>query len=209
MIDVTPHLAANSAQLNADDLVGGPITVRVTKAEAAGSRVEKGVQPVTLSISGGHMPFKPCKTMLRLLASAWGADASQWQGRWMTLYRDPSVRFGSDQVGGIRISALSDIPHPMSLSLTSTRGKKALHKVDVLRAPRQEGAPTADLDALLEQHGLTRAHVDAWLVSKGKPTLEAKPDEVPKLAAWLAADPTRLDQLRELAALEEEVYGNP
>ncbi len=196
MTDVRPHIVANSDQLNADDLIGGPITVQITRVKVAASKVAKGEQPVGLGLSGGHMEFRPCKTMLRVLVHAWGPDASQWQGRWLRLYRDASVRFGGDAIGGVRIGAMSDIAEPLALQLTATRGKKALHRVDVLRAPQQEGAPTADLDALLEQHGLTRQHVNDWLASKGKPSLEAQPDEVPRLAAWLAADPSRLQQIR-------------
>jgi hypothetical protein len=199
MTDVRPHIAAASDQLNADDLLGGPITVQIIRVQVAEKKVAKGEQPVSLGLSGGHMAFRPCKTMLRVLVAAWGPDASVWQGRWLRLYRDPSIRFGGDQVGGVRISAMSDIPEPMTLALTSTRGKKAQHRVDVLRAPQQEGAPTANLDALLEEHGLTREHVNAWLSAAGKPTLDEAPEKVPGLAAWLAADLSRLTQIRSTA----------
>ena len=202
-MNVTHHIQALSDQINADDLIGGPIVAQIVAVKVAERKVAKGEQPVSLGLSGGHMAFRPCKTMLRVLVAAWGPDASQWQGRWLRLYRDPSIRFGGDQVGGVRISAMSDIAEPLSLALTATRGKKTLHRVDVLRAPQQQGAPTADLDALLAQHGLTRADVDAWLGASNKPTLDAAPDRVPGLASWLAADLSRLDQIRPTTTEQE------
>lgn len=50
----------------------------------------------------------------------------------MTLYHDPSVRFGGSEVGGIRISHMSDIEGPIRVNLTATKGKKALHTVEPL-----------------------------------------------------------------------------
>lgn len=129
-IDVSRTIVAKSDQLNADDLVSGPITVQITNVS-----VVDGDQPVSVSITGGHQPWKPCKTMRRVLVHGWGADAAQWIGRWMTLYREPTVRFGSDQVGGIRVSAMSDIPRRIEVSLSATKGKKAKHTIDVLKPP--------------------------------------------------------------------------
>ena len=72
-------------------------------------------------------PYKPCKTMRKVLILAWGEDGRRWIGRSMTLFNDPSVKFGGDQVGGIRISHLTDIERDIQVSLTATRGKKAQH----------------------------------------------------------------------------------
>ena len=59
--DITPLLAAKSDQLNADDLIAGPITVRVVSARITGGME----QPVTVELDGGHRPWKPCKTTMR------------------------------------------------------------------------------------------------------------------------------------------------
>lgn len=199
-MDVTKYIQAKSDQLNADDLLGGPITVRIDGASQGNAE-----QPVQLQISGGHCPWRPCKTSLRMLVAAWGKDASQWVGRWVRLYRDPAVRFGGQDVGGIRISALSDIERPMTLSLAVSRGKKAAHKVDVIRADeqKQNGAPTANLDALLEEHGLTRDDVDRWRAANDKgPLSDLTPEQVAKLAGWLAADSKRLEEISALVPAE-------
>ena len=196
MFDVTPHIQAKSDQLNADDLVGGPITVQITHANQGGAE-----QPVILRISGGHMPWKPSKTALRVLVAAWGTDAGAWVGRWVTLYRDSAVKWAGVAVGGIRVSALSHIDQPITLSLAETRGQKKTWRVDVIRPANQKqaGAPTADLDALLVDAALTTEDVDRWLASKKKPALAGvTPEQRAALATTLAGNPKLLDAIRAL-----------
>lgn len=108
-----------SDQLNADDLLTGPITVVV-------KNVTRGPvdQPVHVHVDG-HQPYKPCKTMRRVLIAAWGANGHDWIGRSMTLFCDATVVFGKSRVGGIRISHLSHIDGVKSMLLTHSRGRKA------------------------------------------------------------------------------------
>ena len=123
MNDVTnlaDTIKPKSDQLNADDMLTGPITV-IVKGVRRGSTVE---QPVFIDIDG-WMPYKPCKTMRRVLVSAWGVDGKKWVGRSMTLYCDPSVKFGGVALGGIRISHLSHISGTINMMLTASRGRKA------------------------------------------------------------------------------------
>ena len=53
--DITPFIQAKSDQLNADDLIGGPITARITNVRVTGG----DQQPVTVELDGGHKPWKP------------------------------------------------------------------------------------------------------------------------------------------------------
>ncbi len=130
-IDVSSTILAKSDQLNADDLIGGrELTVQIANV----SKVT-GDQPIVIAITGGHQPWKPCKTMRRVLAAAWGTDAAQWIGRWVTLYRDDSVKWSGEAVGGIRIRAMSHIPKRVTLSLAATKGKKVTHTIDILKPP--------------------------------------------------------------------------
>ena len=147
--DVTPFLSAKSDQLNADDLVGGPITVRVIAARITGGTE----QPVTVEIDGGHRPWKPCKTTMRVLAALWGSAPSAWGGRTIRLYRDPSVKYGGVEVGGIRISGMSHIDGPKKITLAASKKSKVEHRIDVLKAeqpkPRdaqQDDAPAPNAD---------------------------------------------------------------
>lgn len=129
--DLRPTIVPKSDQLNAEQLLGGPMTVTVTRVDVSNSPE----QPVTVHYEGENgRPYKPCKTMRKLLVFAWGENGNRWAGRSMTLFCDPSVKFGGDEVGGIRISHLSHIDKPLRVSLTATRGKKTLYSVGVLQA---------------------------------------------------------------------------
>lgn len=120
-MDITETLAPKSDQLNADDLIH-PRTATVV--EVRKGSVEQPVE-IVLDAYGPGRPFKPSKTVRRVLAAAWGTDASVYAGRSMTLYNDPTVKFGGQVTGGIRVSHLSHIEKPLTLALTTTRGKRA------------------------------------------------------------------------------------
>jgi len=122
-MDMSKFIIAKSDQLNADDLIDGPRTITVTKVTAAPDAAE---QPVSIHYEGGEgRPWKPCKTMRRILVGVWGKDASKYAGRSLTVYRDPTVAFGGMQVGGIRVSHMSNIDEKKTVALMVTRGRKA------------------------------------------------------------------------------------
>lgn len=126
-MDITETIKAKSDQLNADDLLAGPITVKVK-----GARRGSDDQPVIVEISGGHQPWKPCKNMRRVLLAIWGAETDNWIGKSITLFRDPTARYGGKEVGGIRISHMEGLQKPQSIALTVSRGKKELFPVEPL-----------------------------------------------------------------------------
>jgi len=131
-MDITATLAPKSDQMNADDLIVGPRTITVTKVDVA----LKSEQPVAIHFDGDNgRPWRPCKSMRRVLASAWGPDSSQYVGRGITLFRDPGAMYGGQQVGGIRLSHLSHIEGPLTVMLTASRGKRLPYKVLPLQAP--------------------------------------------------------------------------
>ena len=128
--DISNTIQAKSDQLNADDLISAPRTIKITS-------VTKGTpdSPVFINYEGGTgRPFKPCKTVRRILSLGWGVMANEWTGKSVTLYNDPSVIYAGKAIGGIRIKAMSDIPKRIVVSLSTTRGKKTEHKIDVLEA---------------------------------------------------------------------------
>lgn len=117
--EVRASIVPKSDQLNADDLITGPITVTITKVRR-GDRE----QPITVEIEG-HRPYKPCKSMRRVLVAVYTDDPSKWIGQRITLYCDPTVMWGGVKVGGIRISHMTGLDAPRPFLLTTTRGKKA------------------------------------------------------------------------------------
>lgn len=137
MVDLSKTIQAKSDQLNSDDLVGGGITVKITDITAGNSPE----QPVSVHYEGDNgKPWKPCKTMRRVLVGAWGGDGKKYVGRHITLYRDASVKWAGAEVGGIRISHMSHIDKPVSMSLAQTRGKKTPYTVQPLTDAPQERA---------------------------------------------------------------------
>lgn len=129
--DMTPVIAPKADQLTADDLLGGPITVRIRDV-----KVQAGTeQPVSIYYEGdNNKPWRPCKTVARLLVAAWGADAKKYIGRSATLYRDDEVKWAGVKTGGVRVSHLSHIETDLILALTVTRGKKTPTRVKPLKA---------------------------------------------------------------------------
>jgi hypothetical protein len=128
-MDMTPTLAAKSNQLTTDDLIAGPLTILITNVTAGTAD-----QPVAISFEGDQgKPWFPCKSMRRVLVAAWGADAKEYVGRSVTLFRDPEVSYGGIKVGGVRVSHLSNLDSPLSIALTVTRQKRAPYKVQPLK----------------------------------------------------------------------------
>lgn len=148
ILDLRPTIVPKSDQLNADQLIGGPMTITVSRVSAT-----SGDQPVTVHYDGDKgRPYKPCLTMRKVLVLAWGHDGNKWPGRSMRVYNDPDVRFGKDTVGGVRISHLSHIERDIKVSLAVTKGKKALYEIRKLEDGDTEliaGIKAAgDLDSL-------------------------------------------------------------
>lgn len=133
MTDLSQTIAPKSDQLNADDLIGGPRTIRVTNV----SKMREPDQPIAINFEGdGGKPYKPGKSMRRVLVRVWGNDGTAYVGRRMTLFRDDAVQFGGVAVGGIRISHMSDIGSPVTMALTVTRANRKPFTVKPLPAER-------------------------------------------------------------------------
>lgn len=119
----------------------------VTITEVTQGNAEQPVNVNTVETPG--RPYKPSKSMRRVMVAAWGKDASAYAGRRLTLYCNPEIKFGGTKVGGIEISHMSDIDADLKVSLTATRGKKKLHTVKPLAAPAPY-APSQDWLALIK-----------------------------------------------------------
>ena len=143
-MDISAYIAPKSDQLNADDLLTGPMTVTVKDAaQAEDNRVSVHTEETP------GRPYKPSKSMLRVIAKAWGNDSTAWTGGRLTLYRNPTIKFGREEVGGIEISHMTGIDGEFKIPLTVTRGKKKLHMVKPLAA-QAAYTPSQDWLALIK-----------------------------------------------------------
>lgn len=132
-MDLSHAIVARSDQQNADDYIAGPRTFQI-ESVTQGSQD----QPVNIHLVGEQgKPWKPSKTMLRVLTSAWGTDGDTYAGRWVTLFRDPEIKWAGEAVGGISVAALSHIDKAFTLKLTVSRGKRKPITVQKLEAPAQ------------------------------------------------------------------------
>lgn len=145
-MDISRTVEPRSDQLNFDDVASDVLIITVTEVKSGTPD-----QPVHLhNAEFPGRPYKPAKSMRRVLIAAWGKDASAWVGRSLTLYGDPDVKFGGQAVGGIRIAAMSHIEKPVTVSLTVTRGKRAPFTVQPLATgpdPAQVEAAVGELSA--------------------------------------------------------------
>jgi hypothetical protein len=186
-MDMTSVIQPKSDQINADDLISGPMTVTIDSVNVEA----KSEQPVSIKLQGTPKVFRPCKSMARVMVQAWGADASKYAGRSMTLYRDPKVKWGGMEVGGIRISHMSHIDAPLSLMLTQTRSQRAPFKVAVLAAATTTPQAPDNADQLARDAASKgKAAFTAWWNSEeGKSCRDAvKPIMAELQAAVAAAD---------------------
>jgi hypothetical protein len=169
-MDITRTVEPKSDQLNYDDVASTPLTITIVEVKAGGPE-----QPVELhNAEYPGRPYKPGKSMRRVLIAAWGTEASAYVGRRITLYGDPTIKFGKDAVGGIRIRALSHITEPLTVALTVTRGKRAPFTVQPL--PSDTGALEAALADIANADSIPTLKA-AWDLA-GKRGVATNPDVV-------------------------------
>lgn len=138
-MDLTESIAPRSDQVNADDLIAGPITYTIR--EVVGGKAE---QPFDFLLVETDRAYRPSKTMRRVIVNAWGSEAANYAGRRLTLYREPSIKFGGQTVGGIRISHMSHIDGRVEVMAQTTRGKRERFIVE----PLPDAAPLSRIDEL-------------------------------------------------------------
>jgi len=181
MTDISHTITAKSDQLNADDLIGGCITIEITKASVANDD-----QPVVLSYKGDNgKPYKPCKSMRRIIAHAWGTDSKAYAGRAMTLYRDADVQFGGMAVGGIRISHMSDIQSALVIPLSVKRGSKRMFTVKPLAVVAKKEMTDAEKSAAAQKKAkeIIAAIANAQTVAEVEQVDVANADALDRLEA--------------------------
>jgi len=126
--DLRGTITPKSDQLNFEDVQSSSITAVIKSVRAGNSE-----QPVFIDLEGYEgRPYKPSKSMRRVLIGGWGSDGHSWVGKSLTLVGDPNVKFGGVAVGGIKVYAMSDIEADFSLMLTTSRGKRSEHRVKKL-----------------------------------------------------------------------------
>ncbi len=128
-MDLSKTIIPKSDQLNADDLISGSKTIKIREVKAGAD----DTQPVNIYFYGdNNKPFKPCKSVRRILVQLWGSDGLKYIGRRITLFRDDTVKWAGVEIGGIRISHASHIESATRVLVTTAKNKRTPQTIDVL-----------------------------------------------------------------------------
>lgn len=189
-MNIANTIIAKSDQLNGDDIISGPIVIEIT-----GARPGPQDQPVWIDYAGSEptaenkdgRPYKPNKTMRKILSCIWGDETDEWIGRRLKLYRDEHVKWGGKPVGGIVIEAASHIGETRRLSLNETRNKKKMYVIEPLpdsvststtipKAPKQQTTEEppkkpSPWDQWFIDAGITAEQFREHRIAKGQPSL--------------------------------------
>jgi hypothetical protein len=193
-------IVPKSDQINADDLIGQSLTITVNEVKFSGGQE----QPVSMYFDGSGKAFRPCKSMCRVLVAIWGPDAKEYVGRSMTLYRDPTVKWGGMEVGGIRISHMTHMEAPVTMALTATKGARKPYTVRPLVAEVKK-LPVDELTPEAAEHSLrTAATLDdlkaVWMNKAMKPFREQLQPVLDERKAELTAANTDIAEVTAMYA---------
>lgn len=150
MASLLEAAAPKSDQLNACDFLVSTKTYVIRDVVVK----KDGEQRVSVFFEGCKLPWKPCKSMLRVMMVVWNSyDSKDFIGRKLTLFNDETVMWAGIAVGGIRISHMSGLSSERTLSLRTTKktcgtytvkplidtGEAETAKVDIkVQAPKTE-----------------------------------------------------------------------
>lgn len=181
-LDLTPLAEAASDRLVADDLIGGPRTIKITGVTGT---VMEGKKKALFSFEGDDgKPFIPCKSMVRVMMAVWGKYANEFVGRRLTVFRDPEVTFGGLATGGVRISHMSGMDEPMTVVVQTKKGKKGAIKI----LPLKDEPPAPDP---------AQKWADAYI---------ARVEQIDSIEALVAFENERATKLAELGSKRPELH---
>lgn len=167
-LDMTDSLAPKSDQLDAVDLLSGPRTFTIEKVSKHNAE-----QPFNFHLAEFPRVWRPGKSMRRVIVAAWGGKTSNYVGKRITLYCDPSVQFGGEAVGGSRISHMSGIDGPLKVPLLIKKGRSAMFTVQPLPDAAPPASPSIPADVVADtKKAVAEGTIDqyiAWLAERNAP----------------------------------------
>ena len=172
MASLTAKAPPKTDQLNADHLAARSIIFRIERVKLH-DRTDQPVEVFGVDVETGErlLPWRPCKTMIRVLAGLYGDDDANLPGQTVELYRDPEAMYGGEKVGGIRIRAASGLTKPKAVVVTLNSKQRVPYRVEPLRLPepKQPSDPLAGMRAHLRKNGVDDAAAVAYAQEVGVP----------------------------------------
>lgn len=141
MANVSHTILAKSDQLNFDDFGNHKRVINITEVKVTNTE-----QPISIFYTNHNgKPWKPSKGMIRLICEAWGEESDNWVGKSIELCGDATVKWAGQEIGGIRISALSDINKAgLTAFIAISRGKRRKATIPFLDVQKTTDVITAD-----------------------------------------------------------------
>lgn len=176
-MDLSQTVIPKSDQINFEDVQSQSITAVIKSVRRGNAE-----QPVFIDLVGyDGRPYKPSKSMRRVLIDGWGSDGHSWPGKSLTISGDPSVKFGGVAVGGIKVTAMSDIDGDFSLMLSVSRGRRQEHRVRKLEVQKKITDPQEILSWF--SSSALKADLSALEVmyNRARSALSSHPDEAKTL----------------------------
>lgn len=135
MANVSHTIQAKSDQLNFDDFGKHKRVIFITEVTVSNSE-----QPISIFYTNHNgKPWKPSKGMIRLICEAWGEESDNWIGKSIELCGDATVKWAGKEIGGIRISALSDIEKSgLTAFIAISKGKRRKAVIPLLAVEQQQ-----------------------------------------------------------------------
>lgn len=105
-----------------------PLTIRIKEfrpeklEDDKGAMVPKAILAYVDRNGPGEMVC--CKTNAALIAAIYGPDYKTWVDKLITVHFDPSVRFGSEKPGGIRVLGSPSLAESLTVTIKRPRRKK-------------------------------------------------------------------------------------
>jgi len=135
--------APKSDQLNADDLILANKIIRINKVLV---NLQLESHKIWIHFDGDQgKPWKPSKSMARVLGEILGGDFDAWIGQHIELFRNKEITFGKEKCGGIQIAAMSALNNPVTVMVTTKRSVKSKITIQPLRinneAPKKQSNP--------------------------------------------------------------------
>lgn len=122
-MNIREFIKIKSDRLNYEDFIMGSQDFTIAKL---GRKTENGQSRLLIFFEGREdTPFWASKGMVKCLSSpeGWGeSQFSEWIGRRMRLFGEPSIMYAGKELGGVRISHISHINQAYSTKITERRG---------------------------------------------------------------------------------------
>lgn len=195
MADMSKTILAKSDQLNAADLIGGSITIKITKVNVGSPN---NPQPVAINYEGDNgRPYKPCLGMRRALIELWGKESDNYINRSLTLFRNPDVLWAGKKEGGVQISHASDITSRKIISVRVSSKSTTTITVDPLKVENAKPAKPASLELIKKGKEASDKGVDEYIKWRGALNDEETDQIRPHNKEWSRNARTASEELAE------------